>query len=408
MNARFERLVNMMQAVEYTLVELQGVYDLDQMSSIVVSTIKRIARQRVNISLLDDNGQLHIQSAYLALSHKKARLLTQRTRLTPRSFDFMVSAAYRRAIESGEPVIVPSTKLAKELFGETFAWVINSSLHMKDSDLSILVPLKKNGKVIGVLDTTVPELSEKFLPSMQLLAKLMQNNLEHGEALAKEQAQRQEAEKKVAALLEEKTLLLRESHHRVKNNLGTIQAMMTLKANSAKEQEIVLPLVQDLYAQVNAMALLYDKVYCNSISSSVSPANYLQQLVLEILHTFPSGSLLQPEQNYDPHIFLSPKQVSVLGIILTELITNVMKYAFPYPQNEKSLQISLRQEACKEAILTVSDNGVGLPHGFEIEGSSGFGGILLSGLAGQLDGTLTYPPVARGTTVILRFPLELK
>jgi PAS domain S-box-containing protein len=187
------------------------------------------------------------------------------------------------------------------------------------------------------------------------------------------------AEERINSLLAEKEVLLREVHHRIKNNMSTITSLLELQANSTTDEAVQMAL-QDASGRVRSMMVLYDKLYRSENYSSVSLREYIPSLLAEILNLFPNHAAVQIQTTID-EIFLVPRNLSALGIILTELTTNAMKYAFP--GGKGTLTISARQEAGRLAV-SFADDGIGLPAGFTPENSPGFGMQLVAILAHQL------------------------
>ena len=191
--------------------------------------------------------------------------------------------------------------------------------------------------------------------------------------------EQKQAEKRIKALLEEKELLLREVHHRIKNNMSTVTSLLELQANSTADAAVQMAL-QDASGRVRSMMVLYDKLYRSDNFSDVSLRDYIPALLAEILNLFPNHAAVQIQTTID-EINLLPKNLSALGIILTELTTNAMKYAFP--GGAGTITISATQNAGQLTIV-FADDGVGLPVSFTPETSSGFGMQLVSILTHEL------------------------
>jgi len=134
------------------------------------------------------------------------------------------------------------------------------------------------------------------------------------------------ADETVHNLLNEKEIILKEVHHRVKNNMYNIGALLNMQAN-AQEDPAAKSVLFDAAGRVQSMSVLYDKLYRSEHVSSVSLKEYLPDLVYEIVGIFPHKKSVKVKTSVDD-IVLDAKLLSVLGILVNELITNSMKYAF--------------------------------------------------------------------------------
>lgn len=137
---------------------------------------------------------------------------------------------------------------------------------------------------------------------------------------------RKEAEERVAALLQEKDLLLKETHHRVKNNLNMVYSLLNIRAETAGSTYDRESL-REAAGSVQAMLLLYNKLYCGPTQVVVSFAEYIKNLTMEIIHSYASLVSVHPDFSV-PDIPVSPAVLPTLGIIVNELLTNSIKYAF--------------------------------------------------------------------------------
>ena len=190
-------------------------------------------------------------------------------------------------------------------------------------------------------------------------------------------------EKKIRELLAEKELILREVHHRITNNMLTIMSIISLQVASTHNAETISAL-RDTHERMHSMAVLYDKIYRSEGVQKTNAKDYLETLIREIVLIFPEKNvqLIIDLDNID----LGVKLLSSIGIIINELITNSMKYAFTVDRNNV-LTINMKKTGAQLS-LTVQDNGEGFPAGFDPEHSTGFGMILLHALCQQLDGQL--------------------
>lgn len=212
----------------------------------------------------------------------------------------------------------------------------------------------------------------------------MENARLFGEA-RREIAQRKRAEEEARTLLHEKELILKEVHHRVKNNMNAIASLLTMQSCAIASKEAQSEL-QDASGRVKSLMLLYDKLYRSEYTGAVSIREYLPVLVEEIAAVFPRRTSVTIHTQIDD-IFLSPRVLSPLGIIINELITNAMKHAF---EGRDSGVISLAAwKKDGRVSIRFEDNGIGMPESVSMERSPGFGTQLIAMLVEQIGGAMT-------------------
>ncbi|HPH01419.1 MAG TPA: histidine kinase dimerization/phosphoacceptor domain -containing protein [Spirochaetota bacterium] len=197
--------------------------------------------------------------------------------------------------------------------------------------------------------------------------------------------EQKKAQSEIQRLLAEKEILLKEVHHRVKNNMGTIVNLLSLQAGSLKEQAAIDAL-HDAKSRVQSMAVLYDRLYRSEGFVSVPINEYLGQLVDDIVGMF---SLRVPVRIHKEiaSFVIDTRKLFAVGIIVNELITNCLKYAF-VDRTEGEILVSANREN-QQAVLVVADNGRGLPEGFSPGRTGGFGLRLVDILVRQIEGSLT-------------------
>ncbi len=184
--------------------------------------------------------------------------------------------------------------------------------------------------------------------------------------------------------LSEKDVLLREIHHRVKNNLQLVSSLLTLQSRSITDESAIAA-INDGKARVRSMALIHQDLYNKENLTGISVKSYIEKLSKEIFHTYNiSEEMVKLDLDVED-IELDVETVVPLGLIINELITNSLKYAFPGNQ-EGSIEISLKEKTGK-LVLLLKDNGIGLDPK-EFQNSSSFGNRLVNILTEQLDGSI--------------------
>lgn len=203
---------------------------------------------------------------------------------------------------------------------------------------------------------------------------------------------------KINALLLEKELLLKEVHHRVKNNMNTIIAFISLQKRVLKEP-FTINVLNDTARRAQSMMVLYDKLYRSKSFTSLSVPDYLNTLSDEIIQNFPNSHAITIEKQFDD-FQLKADVLSPLGLLINELLTNSMKYAFE-GRESGTISISVKKVSDK-VLIEVQDDGNGLPDHISLENTTGFGLKLVENLARQMKGSIRLERKA-GTKFILEF-----
>jgi len=196
----------------------------------------------------------------------------------------------------------------------------------------------------------------------------------------------------------------KEVHHRIKNNMSTIYGLLNLQAESIKDTSGRDALL-DAGSRVQSMMVLYDKLYHTTDFQRISIKNFIPSLVDEILINFPNAGVVTIEKKIDD-IVLDVKKLQTLGIIINELLTNIMKYAFNGKSNGK-INISVSQNSKTNAntiFLVVEDDGNSIPETVDFKNSTGFGLTLVALLTKQLKGNIQIERV-NGTRITLEFAM---
>lgn len=207
------------------------------------------------------------------------------------------------------------------------------------------------------------------------------------------------AETTVYNLLNEKEIILKEVHHRVKNNMYNIGALLNMQANT-QENPAAKSVLFDAAGRVQSMSVLYDKLYRSENVNAVSLKEYLPDLVYEIVGIFPHKKSVKVKTQVDD-IVLDAKLLSVLGILVNELITNSMKYAFA-GRSDGVITVNVSKNN-KMITMIIADNGIGIPETVTFENSAGFGMQLAAMLTEQIGGSIR---IERGEGA--RFVLEFE
>ena len=212
------------------------------------------------------------------------------------------------------------------------------------------------------------------------------------------------AVKALEASLREKEILLKEIHHRVKNNLQTISSLLYLQSLSTENEEQVA-LLKDARSRVISMGLIHQKLYQSADIAHIPFTNYIRDLIDFLVDSYGvDPDKIHTVVNVTPPDLTMKLDTGIpCGLILNELITNAFKYAFR-GREEGTITITMTQDP-RQYVLTVSDDGIGIPPDLDLFTTKSLGMIIVSDLVSQLDGELE---IARqpGATYRIRFPYE--
>ena len=211
------------------------------------------------------------------------------------------------------------------------------------------------------------------------------------------------AKKAIHQSLQEKEILLKEIHHRVKNNLQIISGILYLQAYSLTDNKI-LKLFKDCQNRIHSMALVHEHLYKSESLATINVKKYVSQLIDKIQHSFTSSSLTL-EIIFDiDNLEFSIDTAIPCGLIINEIITNSMKYGFP-DRDEGEISISIKKTKFNQVSMILKDSGIGFPKDFSINEDQGLGTQLITTLTEQLHGVIEMSSDNGAKTSIV-FPLE--
>lgn len=211
--------------------------------------------------------------------------------------------------------------------------------------------------------------------------------------------ERKHAEEEVKASLLEKEVLLKEVHHRVKNNLQVISSILNLQSSYVKDEK-TLEILHESQNRIKSMSFIHENLYQTSDLSEIDFSDYVVNLSTNLLHSYQLRQNRVKLRQDVAEVMLNLDQAIPCGLILNEIVTNAFKYAFP-DDREGEVYISLSEDDGL-ITLTMADNGIGLPEGFNHEESETLGLQLVTILTDQLSATLETERTG-GTTYRLSF-----
>jgi len=212
--------------------------------------------------------------------------------------------------------------------------------------------------------------------------------------------ERKESEERLRRSLAEKEILLREIHHRVKNNLNVISSLLNLQSSSIETPEQALLAFQNSRDRIMAMSLAHEELYKSRDYSHVDMSEYLGELFNQLLVVYEAADRIRMSLDVKK-IVLSVNAAIPCGLIINELVTNAFKYAYP-DSGQGEVRVSLRELGDGFLELRTADDGVGIPENLVQDGSSSLGLTLVRLLVEQLDGEMEVAS-GRGADFRIRF-----
>ncbi|WPU97304.1 sensor histidine kinase [Mucilaginibacter sp. cycad4] len=184
-------------------------------------------------------------------------------------------------------------------------------------------------------------------------------------------------------LLDEKDWLLKEVHHRVKNNLQIVMSLLNTQSAFLKNNA-ALAAIRESQNRVQAIALIHQKLYSSSNVAYIDIAVYISELVNYLADCYDAHDRgIRFEQQIEP-VKMDVAQAVPVGLMLNEAITNAIKYAFPHRRGYIDIRLGTFDD--NNIMLSIADNGIGLPQGFDIKEASSLGMEMMKALSKQLGG----------------------
>jgi two-component sensor histidine kinase len=227
-----------------------------------------------------------------------------------------------------------------------------------------------------------------FLVSFELIFRLGQKLMEKSSAIEGEIIERQKAQAEAEISLKEKELLLQEVHHRVKNNMQIVSSLLRLQSRRLDDAKTVA-ILNDSRSRISAMSLIHETLYKPSNLSSVCLREYIKELGRNLFDFYGVDQARIALVTDVESISLNIETATPCGLIINELVTNSLKYAFP---DDRSGVITITMKRDREEtgyLLRVADDGIGLPEALEIRRTDSLGLQLVVNLTeNQLQGQL--------------------
>ncbi len=336
-----------------------------------------------------------------------------------------LSSGLQSSLEEGVVLLSPRQPEFRPFLG------LFESVGMQPASL-LLIPFKRQGGEVGmflfadehseerldVLTGLLQRLVEMVVvrqDNLFLMAELRQMNarldalvdqrteelLRANSTLKQEIAERRKAEDALRAMVEEKVILLREIHHRVKNNLQVISSLLSLQQQAA-DHPVTKELLKETRGRVQSMARIHEKLYQTRNVAEVDFGEYVRTVTRELLQSYGVRNVHVDVKADDVQLHVDT--AIPCGLIINELVTNALKHGFK-GRREGTIKVELTPQHPGMLQLRVADDGVGIGDAEDYRTSRTMGMVIVRSLVAQLSGTIELR-TDHGTEFLVRFPLN--
>lgn len=286
-----------------------------------------------------------------------------------------------------------------------FAGYINTQRHGRSylyfTFVLILFVFTQSFPELSFTENLVPTESRNTFSLLSVSFSLYLLGSIFGKDLLKSHNALYKSKKELTVQMHEKEMLLKEVHHRVKNNLQTVSSLLSLQTRNVEETKLK-DLLKSTQNRVISMAMVHEMLYMRKDISQIEYRSYVQELseyLIRSIKGFDSKVNLKIDI---PEIKLGIDTAIPLGLLINEAVTNALKYGFEDDQ-EGEIYIALKKEIDKHYVLNIGDNGVGFPDTINYKNSKSLGLKLIYNLTRQLKGSIQKDTSKKGTNYIIKF-----
>ncbi|HEX3013216.1 MAG TPA: histidine kinase dimerization/phosphoacceptor domain -containing protein, partial [Methanobacterium sp.] len=366
--------------LELSQKDLSGMPEAIQ--KITEASLKTLDVDQVSVWLFNsDNTTIICKDCYNGSIHKQG---------------FIVEAAkyprYFEAIKKFHNITAANAR------GYYYTSEFNESYFKPKGVFSVMdVPIWLEGKLLGVLCHETFKIRHWTFEEQDFASSIA-----HLISLGFEASKRKEAEENLKASLKEKEILMKEIHHRAKNNLTIISSLLNLQSRHINDKE-ALGVFKESQNRARSMALIHEKLYRSDDLRKIDFGEYIRSLTIELFHSYRTSSGIKLDMDIDD-INLDINTAVPLALIVNEIVTNSLKYAFP---DKKTGNVSVRfAKNADELQLIVEDNGIGFPNDLDFKNTNSLGMQLVNSLTEQIKGHIKLER-EEGTKFIIDFKEKL-
>ncbi|RJR38420.1 MAG: GAF domain-containing protein [Desulfobacteraceae bacterium] len=345
--------------------------------------------------LIEEKGNLIIR----AESHIAGKHATGALNQKLENADTICKAIVRYVHRTGERVILKNA-VQEGLFKD------NAEVRALQLRSVLCLEVVKQARKIGVLYLENRLADSVFTPERTQMTELLTSQAAISFDNARLMKEMREAEHQVKESLKEKEALLKEIHHRVKNNLQIIYSMLNLQLPQVKDEKAI-ELFRESQNRVHSMALIHEKLYQSESLAKLNLDEYVRSLIANLFQSYGVSERIVEPRIAVENISLDIDTVIPCALIINELVSNSLKHAFPHSWRgadwKGKICVDLRRDIEQKIKLTVGDNGIGLPKGIQLWNCESLGLKLVKVLVKQIRGAIQQLGENGGAEFLITF-----
>ena len=312
------------------------------------------------------------------------------------SIDMIIASGRNGKITQISPSVMKAFGYTeKEILGKKGVKLFNQSSSHED----VIKELKAKGEFTGEVEN-ISKSGKVFISYLSAsILKDSKGNEIGSMGVSRDITEFKKAEWKLKESIAEKDILLKEVHHRVKNNLQVISSILNLQTSYIKDEK-TLEIIRESQNRIKSMSFIHESLYQTTNFSSIKFYEYIEKLSRNLVQTYAFEKDIKLETKLEK-VDVSLDQAIPCGLILNELISNALKYAFVGDKNGGTLKIVLSEKE-ENISITIEDNGVGIPDDLDVENTDSLGLQLVFTLIEQLEGTISLN-TKTGTKYLITF-----
>jgi len=353
--------------------------ELDSLLKKIMTVVIECSGAQHGYLLIEDAGNLLVRAESHIGGNQAARTLDQKLD----DANDICKAIVRYVYRTGERVIL-NNALQEGLFKD------NAEVQSMPLRSVLCLPVIKQSRRIGILYLENRLSDSVFTAEKTQMTELLTSQAAISLENARLMEETRRADEQIKKSLREKEVLLKEIHHRVKNNLEIIQSMLSLQLPYVRGEHAMEPF-KESQNRIYSMALIHEKLYESESLAEIDVAEYMRSLADNLFFSYGVDDGDIKLNMHVDDVAIDVNKLIPCALIVNELVSNSLKHAFPDSRRRNGVReigITLTRDGADTLVLTVGDNGVGLPPGFEIQDSESLGLKLVSVLVRQLKGTL--------------------